>query len=147
MNEESRVLRDLYAQRSTLTQAEFGKAHDIGTAPMVWQYLSGKRRLNLRVACKFAQALEVPLVNISPRLYTELQWAVEMAGLSQDGDRALIPAKAEYAQIPRVVLELLVDARAYKVRQAPTAPFIAFRRDWLKDRGVRAREAYGSRVP
>lgn len=135
MNEEARALRTLFDQRTTLSQAEFGKAHDIGSAPMVWQYLNGKRHLNLKVACKFAQALGTPLSTLSPRLHAELKQAIQMSGI--DSRQALLPIalNEEFAQIPRVTLLLRPRSRTFKMQRADTAAFIAFRNDWLRERG------------
>jgi hypothetical protein len=50
------------------TNAQFGKAHGIGTAGMVWQYTHARRPLNLEAATKFALGLPVPIERFSPRL-------------------------------------------------------------------------------
>lgn len=135
MHNEARALRLLFEQRVTLSQAEFGRVNDIGTAPMVWQYLNGKRHLNLKVACKFAHALGTPLDMFSPRLHAELQQAVKMAGMVCHDPQLAIASSEEYAQIPRVTLLLRPHTRTFETRRANTAAFIAFRNDWLRERG------------
>ena len=66
---EAAALRVLYdAQQPRPTHGAFAAAQQIGSAGMVWQYLSGHRPLNLGVATKFAQALGVPIDRFSPRL-------------------------------------------------------------------------------
>lgn len=68
---EAAALRGLLdALHPRPTNAAFGKAHGIGSAGMVWQYLNGHRPLNLSAATKFAQALGVPIERFSPRLAT-----------------------------------------------------------------------------
>ena len=68
-------LKRLYDERTTndLTQGEFGKKYGIGTQGMVWQYLSGRRPLNVEAAAKFARGLGCTIYDISPEMAEELR--------------------------------------------------------------------------
>lgn len=62
-------LRRLYEERvQDMTQAQFGKKYDIGTQPMVWQYLNGHRPVNYEAAAKFARGLRCTIYDISPEM-------------------------------------------------------------------------------
>lgn len=77
---EALALRALYEKQDpTPTHGVFGKAHSIGTAGMVWQYLTGHRPLNIDVAIKFATALGTTLDAFSPRLATVAMLAYRVA--------------------------------------------------------------------
>ncbi len=70
-------LKRLYDERvKDLTQGEFGKKYGIGTQGMVWQYLSGRRPLNLEAAAKFARGLSCTIYDISPEMADELRQEV-----------------------------------------------------------------------
>ena len=67
-------LKRLYDERvKELTQGEFGKKFGIGTQGMVWQYLSGRRPLNVEAAAKFARGLSCTIFDISPEMAEELR--------------------------------------------------------------------------
>lgn len=68
-------LKRLYDERipADLTQGEFGKKYGIGTQGMVWQYLSGRRPLNLEAAAKFARGLGCTIFDISPEMAEALR--------------------------------------------------------------------------
>lgn len=71
---DSERLRALYEQHCVdQTQAEFGKKAGIGTAGMVWQYLSGRAPLNVRAAKKFAAGLGVSVADFSPSLAKKIE--------------------------------------------------------------------------
>ncbi|WP_454056063.1 S24 family peptidase [Cupriavidus sp. Marseille-Q8015] len=58
-----------------MSQDEFGNRFEIGSQSMVWQYLNGKRPLNIRAATNFARGLDVSVEAISPRLADEIRRA------------------------------------------------------------------------
>lgn len=68
-------LKRLYDERipKDLTQGEFGKKYGIGTQGMVWQYLSGRRPLNVEAAAKFARGLGCTIYDISPEMAEDLR--------------------------------------------------------------------------
>ena len=73
-------LRRLFNEHSKLTQKEFGRQFEIGSAGMVSQYLGGKRPLGLAAAIKFATGLGVDVEDISPNL------AAQRASLARSRD-------------------------------------------------------------
>lgn len=72
--QEATALLRLFESRD-IVQSAFGKAHHLGTASMVWQYIHGHRPLNLSAAVKFAAGLQVPIDTFSPRLASEISTA------------------------------------------------------------------------
>lgn len=54
------------------SQESFGAQFGIGSQGMVWQYLNGRRALNLKAAMGFAAGLQVDIGDFSPRLQQEL---------------------------------------------------------------------------
>ena len=95
MTTDNERLRDLFQERSTLSQKEFGKRFGIGTAGMVSQYLLGRRPLNLQAAVKFAEGLGVPLESISPTLAAEVSRAAAVMGAGNTS-----PAQMRERRIP-----------------------------------------------
>lgn len=65
---ESDALKALFTKHYSGSQAQFAREFGLGTTGMVWQYLAGRRPLNLEAALKFAAALRVPLSAFSKRL-------------------------------------------------------------------------------
>lgn len=128
--EEHQALRTLFAERAQMSQREFGRRHEIGTGPMVWQYLQGTRTLNVKAACRFARGLGVEVARFSPRLADELAKMVSTGGIG-----SLVLA-SDYEQISCVTIKCKKGISAYEVSAAgPVSSFIAFRRDWLAAKG------------
>jgi hypothetical protein len=129
--QEAQRLQALFTQRALMSQRAFGEKHGIGSPAMVWQYLTGGRKLNLRAACRFARGLGVDLALFSPRLAAELEELVSM------GYPALPDApQRDYVQIPCVTLTLKNGVPGFGVGPLlPSASFIAFRRDWMASKG------------
>ena len=82
---EARTLRNLYDEiigepgsPGFKSQASFGTEFDIGTQGMVWQYLDGRRPLNLAVAISFARGLNIPVRAFSPRLAQQAALAASL---------------------------------------------------------------------
>jgi transcriptional regulator with XRE-family HTH domain len=73
--QEAQRLRALYDERvrPTLSETEFGERFKIGSQGMVWQYLNGRRPLNIESALAFAEGLGVTVHDISPRLAQEFE--------------------------------------------------------------------------
>lgn len=70
---EARKLKELYDAHTDFTQAEFGHKFGLGTQGAVWQYLNGKRPLNVEAADAFARGLHVPIESFSPRIVQEIR--------------------------------------------------------------------------
>jgi phage repressor protein C with HTH and peptisase S24 domain len=139
---EAERLRTLLKQ-SGIVQGEFAREHGFGTPGAVSQYLTGHRRLGLQAACKFARALRVDLAEISPRLAAELASMVEAAS----------PANGpllsnEYVQVPYVRLLLRSGNRRFSSKSVPGLPtHVAFRKDWLIDRGYTPKALLAIQAP
>lgn len=69
----------LFEERSTLSQREFAQRYDLGTPGNLWQYLNGRRALNLDAAVKIANGLGVSVADFSQRLARK---QAELAGPS-----------------------------------------------------------------
>lgn len=133
MKSEAQELRALFERRSTMTQKAFGQAFKLGTGSMVWQYLEGRRPLNLMAACRFANGLGADLAEFSPRLAKELETAMSLA-LPELRHPSSV-AEPEYARIPRVDVAIKNGVPGFKVLSLQDGPsFIAFRHDWLSER-------------
>lgn len=68
---EAALLKKLFDERSTLSQAEFGAEYEIGSQGMVWQYLNARSPLNLSAALKFAKGLKCEIREFSLRLWSD----------------------------------------------------------------------------
>ena len=128
---EAELLSALFNQRALMSQRAFGEKHKLGSGSMVWQYLHGRRAINLKAGCRFARGLGVDLSQFSPRLATELQEVLE--ALSSLG--SVESPQQDYVRIPCVELELRANNKGFSIKPLlPAASFIAFRRDWLASR-------------
>lgn len=133
MKSEAQELRALFERRSTMTQKAFGQAFDLGTGSMVWQYLEGRRPLNLMAACRFANGLGADLAEFSPRLAKELEAAMSLA--FPELRHPSSDTGPEYARIPRVDVSVKKGVPGFKILSLKDGPsFIAFRHDWLSER-------------
>jgi hypothetical protein len=133
MKSEAQELRALFERRSTMTQKAFGQAFELGTGSMVWQYLEGRRPLNLMAACRFANGLGADLAEFSPRLAKELEVAMGLAFPELRHPSSV--TEPEYARIPRVDLAIKKGMPGFKILSLHDGPsFIAFRHDWLSER-------------
>lgn len=73
---EAEALKRIFEERARgVSQERFGQDLEIGSQGMVWQYLNGRRPLNLSAALKFAKGLQVKMKAFSPRLAAELDAA------------------------------------------------------------------------
>lgn len=66
--EDAARLKKLFKSNAKISQEKFGATYGIGTQGAVWQYLDGRIPLNLAVALKFAEGLNVQLSDFSPTL-------------------------------------------------------------------------------
>lgn len=69
-------LKSLFDNREDrLSQAEFGVRYEIGSQGMVWQYLAGRRPLNIKAATAFARGLGVRIEDFSPTIAEQVTGA------------------------------------------------------------------------
>ncbi len=108
--EDATRLRQLFAERVTLTQEEFGAEFKIGNQAAVWQYLSGRIPLNLTAAIRFARGIGCTVGDISPTL------AAELDGLGQREASALGEI---LAAVPPPVRREVVEFLDFKIAGAP----------------------------
>ncbi|MET3134983.1 hypothetical protein AAKU55_005286 [Oxalobacteraceae bacterium GrIS 1.11] len=74
--DDAERLRQLFDNRMPkVSQAEFGDLHGIGTQGMVWQYLAGRRPLNIEAAVAFARGLGVGIIAFSPTIAAQIRSA------------------------------------------------------------------------
>lgn len=69
---ESAELKRLFKEKSPYSQREFADKYNLGTPGNVWQYLNGKRALNVKIASAFAKGLGISVSDFSPRLAKEI---------------------------------------------------------------------------
>lgn len=70
--QEAAKLKLLFNEKSPLSQREFARKYNLGTPGNVWQYLNGKRALNVKIASAFAKGLGISVSDFSPRLAKEI---------------------------------------------------------------------------
>src|SRR5690606_38620638 len=75
--EDAERLDSLFKARARLNQTEFGARYGIGTQGMVWQYLSGRRPLNIKAAESFSRGLGIPIDEFSPTIAGQIRNAAE----------------------------------------------------------------------
>lgn len=68
----ARLKRLFDAREPKISQMEFGERYEIGSQGMVWQYITGRRPLNIKAASAFARGLGVTLNDISPKLAAQV---------------------------------------------------------------------------
>ena len=74
--EDALRLKALFdARQPKISQAEFGELFEIGSQGMVWQYVAGRRPLNIKAATAFARGLSVNVELISPTIAREIAMA------------------------------------------------------------------------
>jgi len=79
--EDAQRLKALFdARQPKISQAEFGDLFDIGSQGMVWQYVAGRRPLNIKAATAFARGLNVNVEQISPTIAREIATAASHMG-------------------------------------------------------------------
>lgn len=67
-----RLKRLFDAREPKMSQAEFGAQFDIGSQGMVWQYIAGRRPLNIKAATAFARGLNVSVEDFSPTIAAQI---------------------------------------------------------------------------
>ena len=65
-------LKQLFLEKSDLSQRAFVKKYNLGTPANLGQYLQGRRPLNLKIATVLARALGIEVSEFSPRLAKEI---------------------------------------------------------------------------
>lgn len=119
--EDAGRLLDLYEKKikGNKSQIEFGVDSGIGSQGMVYQYLQGKRPLNIVAATKFAAAMGCKISDFSPSLAKDILEAaryVEGAGVWPHEylpeDRFMKRSKRERGNLELLVIEKLEDLEA-----------------------------------
>ena len=70
---ECKKLKELFIQKSPLSQKAFALKYGFGTPGNLWQYLNGRRPLNVNFAAKMAKLLGVNIAEFSTRLAAEAE--------------------------------------------------------------------------
>lgn len=70
--QECSRLKQLFLEKSDISQREFVKKYNLGTPANLGQYLQGRRPLNLKIANVMAKALGIEVSDFSPRLAKEI---------------------------------------------------------------------------
>lgn len=65
---ECERLKALFKEKTPMSQRAFAERFHLGTPGNLWQYLNGRRALNLEAARKIAAGLGVKISDFSPRL-------------------------------------------------------------------------------
>lgn len=147
--EDAGRLKHLFESKAQYSQDEFGRRFEIGTQGMVWQYLNGRRALNIKAASAFAKGLGISVDEFSPRLADEIRLAASHVA---DGIPAL-PRGAESGarpcdRIALVMAEQHLDVQELAQLLAVEPPVV---RAWLEPEApklglhhaVKLQEAYG----
>lgn len=95
--EDAKRLDSLFKAHARLNQTEFGARYGIGTQGMVWQYLSGRRPLNIKAAEAFSRGLGLPVDDFSPTLAEQIRKAAERVNSSTPWPFRLIDHDKVYA--------------------------------------------------
>lgn len=120
-------LKRLYEAKvpQDVTQEKFGADNDIGTAGMVWQYLSGHRPLNYEAAAKFAKGLGCSIYDICPDMAKALEHEI-LPFLGRALRRAA--ALACFAVLPASMWPSGADAAAFlRLEQQATVYYVNWR--------------------
>jgi len=111
--EDAARLKALFDVREPrLSQAEFGALHEIGSQGMVWQYLAGRRPLNIKAATAFARGLGVGIADISPTLAAQVAVASDLAPSTEARPHVL-----RSGQFRPVVIADAEDPGFYQIRK------------------------------
>lgn len=70
---ECKKLKELFIKKSPLSQKAFALKYGFGTPGNLWQYLNGRRPLNVNFAAKMAKLLGVNIAEFSTRLAAEAE--------------------------------------------------------------------------
>lgn len=78
--EDAARLKALFEARAEprISQMEFGAQFEIGSQGMVWQYLDGRRPLNISAAVAFARGLGVKVDQFSPTIAGQINAASQL---------------------------------------------------------------------
>lgn len=128
---EADALRTLFQRHVRKSQKKFGLESGIGSGSMVYQYLSGRRPLNLLAGIRFASGMGVELKSFSPRLALDLEQALQVLPKNSIEGEHL----GNYVRVRCVQLEIDFIKKSFKTKPLEDiGAYIAFRQDWLKAR-------------
>lgn len=91
--EECARLKRLFLEKSPMSQREFAKRYNIGSAANLGHYLNGNRALNMKIASVIAVGLGIDVRDFSPRL------ADQIAALKNEN---IVPLPSGKKKIPLV---------------------------------------------
>lgn len=155
--EDAERLKNLYKQRTKLSQAEFGEKFEIGTQGMVWQYLNAKRPLNLRALLRFCKGLDIKDPSlISPKLAEELDgrnpgdpdiFFVDSAERIINNNPITIDDSSDFVGVKRVNIKISAGISGYAIEYLDDEkPPIFFRKDWFVSKGFDPSALHALRV-
>jgi phage repressor protein C with HTH and peptisase S24 domain len=79
--EDAARLKALFdARHPKMSQADFGAQFEIGSQGMVWQYLAGRRPLNIKAATAFARGLAISVEDFSSTIAEQIANASQTLG-------------------------------------------------------------------
>ncbi|QYY30264.1 hypothetical protein K2O51_23115 [Cupriavidus pinatubonensis] len=147
--EDAARLREMFETKTRYSQEEFGRRFEIGSQGMVWQYLNGRRALNIKAASAFANGLGVSVDAFSPRLAEEIR----LASSHVADFIPAVPADAELDKRPSDRIALVMAEQHLDVRDLAQLLGVepAVVRAWLEPEApkmglhhaVKLQEAYG----
>ncbi|WP_455154532.1 LexA family transcriptional regulator [Cupriavidus campinensis] len=147
--EDAARLKELFDSKATFSQEEFGRRFEIGTQGMVWQYLNGRRALNIKAASAFAKGLGVAVDTFSPRLADEIRLAATHVadviptvprGAESGGrpsDRIALVMAEKHLGVQELAQLLAVEPAVVRAWLEPDAPKLGLHH------AVKLQEAYG----
>jgi len=100
------------AEGKPISQMEFGAKHGIGSQGMVWQYLNGRRPLNIKAAVSFARGLGVKVSDISETLASQIEDAAQVDSDSVNLKLVKSDAPPQLQWVTEQEAKLLAEFRA-----------------------------------
>jgi phage repressor protein C with HTH and peptisase S24 domain len=136
--EDADRLKGLFKEHAKDSQMVFGQKFELGSQGMVWQYLNGRRPLNLSALLKFSKGLGVSPTEISPTLSAELQSVGPLVDKTKEIQLIHTDESDDFIAVQRADFKLSAGVTGYSIEllNGDRAP-IFFRKDWLEKRGYR----------
>lgn len=147
--EDAGRLKQLFEVHAKYSQDEFGRRYEIGGQGIVWQYLNGRRALNVDAANRFARGLGISVDTFSPRLAEESRLAASHAADmipaipagseagERPSDRMAIVMAMEHLTTSELAQLLAVEPAVVRAWLEPDAPKLGLHH------AVKLQEAYG----
>lgn len=144
LDDAARLKALLGAREPRISQAEFGAQFDIGSQGMVWQYVAGRRPLNIKAATAFARGLGVPVEAFSPTIAAQIAQASRTLAQSDWPEARPITDDDDLAP-PSVAIELVSLHLQAGIDGIETVPLYEaggqhhIPRSWLEENGLSPR--------